>query len=76
MNNNLLEYKGYHTRVEFDTDACVIRGRIEGITDYVDFESHDLKGVEKEFHNAVDEYLEFCKSVGKNPEKEYKGLFN
>ena len=26
--------------------------------------------------NAVDEYLAFCKEVGKEPEKEYKGTFN
>ena len=32
--------------------------------------------VEREFHEAVDDYLEFCKEVGKEPDKEYKGTFN
>ena len=49
---------------------------LEGINDLVDFECEDLKGVEKEFHEAVDDYLEFCKEVGKEPDKEYKGTFN
>ena len=38
--------------------------------------SADLSLVEKEFHAAVDDYLEFCKEIGKEPDKEYKGTFN
>lgn len=73
---NILEYKGYHTKIEFDSESLVVRGKIEGINDYVDFESSDLTNIEEEFHAAVDEYLEFCKEVGKEPDKEYKGTFN
>ena len=39
-------------------------------------ECADIQNVEKEFHEAVDDYLEFCKEVGKEPDKEYKGSFN
>lgn len=76
VKNNILEYKGYHTKIEFDSEDFVLRGKIEGIGDLVDFECEDIKDVEKEFHEAVDDYLEFCKEVGKEPEKEYKGTFN
>ena len=73
---NLMEYKGYHTKIEFDAESMSLRGKIEGINDYIDFESEDISNIEKEFHAAVDDYLEFCKEVGKDPEKEYKGTFN
>ena len=76
MTNNILEYKGYHTKIEFDSDEFVLRGKIEGINDLVDFECKDIKDLESEFHEAVDDYLEFCKEVGKEPDKEYKGTFN
>lgn len=76
MQNNILEYKGYHTRIEFDTESFVLRGKIEGINDFVDFECNDISCVENEFHQAVDDYLAFCEEVGKEPEKEYKGTFN
>ncbi len=76
MMKNILEYKGYHTKIEFDAETFVLRGKIEGIKDFVDFECSDVTQVEEEFHNAVDEYLEFCKEVGKEPDKEYKGTFN
>lgn len=76
MKNNIMEYKGYHTKIEFDAESMVLRGKIEGINDYVDFEAGDISSIEAEFHSAVDDYLEFCKEVGKTPEKEYKGTFN
>ncbi len=73
---NIMEYKGYYTKVEFDAESKTLRGKIEGINDYVDFETEDSSNIEKEFHMAVDDYLEFCREVGKEPEKEYKGTFN
>lgn len=76
MMKNLLEYKGYYTKIEFDAESMTLRGKIEGINDYVDFEADDISRIEAEFHSAVDDYLDFCKEVGKEPEKEYKGTFN
>lgn len=65
MLKNILEYKGYHTKIEFDSEELVLRGKIEGINDLVNFECKDIKDVEKEFHEAVEDYLAFCKEVGK-----------
>lgn len=73
---DILEYKGYHTRIVFCAESCTLRGIIEGINDYIDFESDSIQEIEQEFHSAVDEYLAFCEEVHKNPEKEYKGSFN
>ena len=73
---NIWEYKGYHTKVEFDTEKLILYGKVEGINDLVTFESSTIKNAKKEFEKAVDEYLAFCKEVGKSPEKEYKGSFN
>ena len=74
--NSVLEYKGYHAKVEFDAENSLLYGKIEGITDLVTFESDNLNNIRTEFENAVDDYLEFCEVVGKNPDKEYKGTFN
>lgn len=73
---SILEYKGYHTTIEFDTETFVLRGKIEGINDFINFESDNPKMIEQEFHAAVDDYLEFCQEIGKEPDKEYKGTFN
>jgi predicted HicB family RNase H-like nuclease len=76
MKENILEYKGYHTKVEYIAENDCLYGKIEGINDLVTFEAHDLKSVKKEFHDAVDDYLAFCEEIGQEPQKEYKGLFN
>lgn len=76
MMSNVLTYKGYSTRIEYSKEDNVLFGKIEGIADLVDFESADIEGVEAAFHEAVDDYLEFCAEVGKQPDKEYKGSFN
>lgn len=70
MKKNVLEYKGYHTTIEFDAETFILRGKIEGINDLVNFESNDPKNIEQEFHTAVDDYLAFCQEVGKEPDKE------
>ena len=56
----ILEYKGYRTKIEFDREDNIFYGEIEGI--------HDFSKIEKEFHDAVDDYLEFCREIEKEPE--------
>ena len=74
--NNVLEYKGYWTVVEYSVDDKVLHGRIEGIRDFVNFEAESIEDVEKAFHEAVDDYLLFCEDHGTAPEKPYSGSFN
>ena len=62
----MLEYRGYHAKVEYDAESEVLHGIIDGINDYVDFQSEDAKGIVTEFHRAVDDYLVFCQEVGKS----------
>ena len=62
---NVYEYKGYHTKIEFDAETLTLRGKIEGIADLVNFECAEPSQIEMEFHNAVDNYLNFCAEVGK-----------
>lgn len=76
MKESMLEYKGYHTVVRYNATDGTLRGIIEGINDYVDFQTTCIADVEKEFHCAVDDYLIFCEEVEKKTEKEYKGTFN
>lgn len=74
--NNILEYKGYFTKIEYNSEDKVLHGRIEGIVDLVTFQNTDSTKIEEEFNNAVDDYLAFCEEVGKDPDKSYKGSFN
>lgn len=74
--NNVYEYKGYFTKIEFSAIDNVLHGKIEGINDLVTFESDNISEIEQEFHNAVDDYLTLCEELGQEPDKVYKGSFN
>ena len=69
-NDGLLRYKGYTARSEYSSEDRVFYGTILGISDMVDFQSDSAKDLEEEFHKAVDDYLDFCAEIGKEPQKE------
>lgn len=70
-----MEYKGYSARVEFDADAGVLVGEVEGLRDVVTFEATNVRDLEKAFHESVDDYLGMCAERGEEPEKPYSGRF-
>lgn len=74
--NDILQYKSYYAEVHFSSDDELFFGKIIGINDLVTFEGATVKELKNAFHEAVDDYLETCKQVGKEPEKTYKGSFN
>lgn len=61
--HSILTYKGYFTVIEFEAEDKVLYGKIEGIDDLVTFESDSAKEIEKEFHDAVDDWLDFRKEI-------------
>lgn len=62
-----LKYKGYVSTVRYDNESHKLHGRIDGISDFVNYVADDINEVEQEFKNAVDDYLDFCKEVNKTP---------
>src|SRR5580692_11131536 len=74
--NDILEYKGYYASLHFSSEDEVFYGKLLGIDDLVNFEGASVKELKKAFHEAVNDYLETCKELGKEPNKTYKGTFN
>ena len=74
--NDLLIYNGYYASIHFSSEDEVFYGKLLGIDDLVSFEGSSVKELQKAFKEAVDDYLETCKELGKEPNKTYKGSFN
>lgn len=74
--NSLMEYRGYHARIEYSAEDRIFVGRIIGINDVLAFDGKDPDELEAMFHESVDDYLEMCAELGQEPDKEYKGTFN
>ena len=74
--SDFLTYKGYFGTVNFNSDDEVFYGKIFGISDLVNFEGSSVKELKESFEESIDDYLETCKALGKQPNKTFKGSFN
>lgn len=70
---NTMTYKNYAARIEYDDDDLIFKGRIAGIRDGVGFHADTVEGLRDAFHEAVEDYLETCAEIGKEPRRSYSG---
>jgi predicted HicB family RNase H-like nuclease len=68
-----MSYKGYSARVEYDDEDGIFVGRIAGIRDGVGFHADSVAELREAFHDAVEDYLETCASIDKEPQKAFSG---
>ncbi len=71
-----MKYKGYEATVEFDAEDRIFFGRVIGTRDVIAFDGQTVDELEASFRAVVDEYLEDCQRVGKDPDKPCSGRFN
>jgi predicted HicB family RNase H-like nuclease len=74
--SDTMTYKGYIGSVHYSEEDEVFHGKIEALNDLIMFEGKSVKELKKAFHEAVDDYLETCKEMGREPQKPFKGSFN
>lgn len=74
--SDLLTYKGYFGSAQYSAADEVFHGKLEGINDLVTYEGTTVQELLDAFREAVEDYLEMCKDIGKEPNKTYKGSFN
>jgi len=71
----MMEYKGYTATVEYDDDADVFHGQVLNLRDVITFQGTSVAELKNEFANSVEDYLEFCRLRGEEPEKALSGRF-
>ena len=74
--SKMMEYKGYHAQIEYDSEDELFVGKVFGIVDSLNFHGTSVTELEDMFHQSIDNYLQMCAEVGKKPDKEFKGSFN
>lgn len=68
-----MKHKGYSALIEYsDEDSCFV-GHIAGIRDVVGFHGEAVSELRAAFEEAVNDYLETCQKLGKQPQKPYSG---
>ena len=62
-----MDYKGYAGRAEFDDEMRLFSVEVLDLRDVITFRSTSAEGLEREFRDSVDDYLEFCEERGEQP---------
>ena len=64
----MMTYKGYVGSVTYDDDDGLLFGTVVNIDDVVTFEGTSVDEIRQAFRDSVDEYLDFCASLGDTPQ--------
>lgn len=60
--NETIQYKGYVGSVEFSEADNIFYGKVMGVRSLISYEGENFQALINDFHTAVDEYLETCKT--------------
>jgi len=75
-NKQQLNYKNYLGSVNFDLEEDLIFGEIMFINDLVTYEATSITELKNEFELAVDDYIDTCKKLNREPQKAFSGSLN
>ena len=71
--SNVMAYKGYVARIDYDDEDGIFTGRLAGIRDGVGFHADTVAELRAAFHEAVEDYLATCVRLGRDPQRAYSG---
>lgn len=70
-----VEHEGYIAEVTIDEESGWLHASTLGMRDVVNAEAETFTQLKEEFAISINEYLAFCKEMGREPEKPYSGKF-
>ena len=62
---NMMKYKGYVARIEYDDKDRIVVGHLAGIKDIVGFHGDTVDNLESAFHESVDNYIALSEETGR-----------
>jgi predicted HicB family RNase H-like nuclease len=72
---NTMHYKGYEALVEFDEGEEMFHGEVADLRDVITFQGSSVAELKQAFADSIEDYLEFCRQRGEEPEKPFSGQF-
>ena len=70
---NIMRYRGYVARLDFDEDSGVFVGSVIGLSEQITFHGASVDELRGDFEFAIDHYLSVCKAAGVAPERPASG---
>ena len=70
---NMMTYKGYTARIEFDERDNLFVGRVLGVKAIIGFHGETVAELRTDFEAAIDFMIEDCRIRGETPARPYSG---
>ena len=70
---NIMKYKNYVARIDYDEVDRIFIGHLAGIKDIVGFHGTTVDELECAFHESLDSYLAICEETGRPAQRPYSG---
>lgn len=70
---DMLTYKGYTGRVEYDDESGLLHGEVLDLRDVVTFQSKSVEEIQQSFRDSIEDYLDFCRDRGEEPDRPFSG---
>jgi predicted HicB family RNase H-like nuclease len=72
---NTMTYKAYDAIVTYDEDAELFHGEVVNTRDVITFQGGSVGELKQALADSIEDYLDFCKTRGEEPEKPFSGQF-
>ncbi len=66
----MMSYKGYNGYAVYDDEAHIFHGELVGIRAVITFQGTTVAELEQTFKDSINDYLNWYKKRGKEPEKD------
>jgi predicted HicB family RNase H-like nuclease len=76
MSEQVMEYKGFKSSIEYSSEDDTFVGKVLDIESLILFSGVSVVELRKAFETSIDEYLKACARNKAEPEKPYSGTFN
>ena len=71
----MFTYKGYIGKVDYDDEAGIFHGEVINTRDVITFQGRSVSELKKALKDSVEDYLEFCRERGEEPDRPFSGKF-
>ena len=71
----MFTYKGYIGRIDYDDEAGVFHGEVINTRDIITFQGKSVNELKRALKDSVDDYLQFCRERGEEPDRPFSGKF-
>ena len=71
----MFTYKGYIGKIDYEEGMDLFHGEVINTRDVITFRGKSVKELKRSLKGSVEDYLQFCRERGEEPDRPFSGKF-